>query len=45
VFLFDHFHLILQPTGASNFSDIMHSLKTNFTKEYKNALVCHRLNP
>ena len=35
VFLPDHFHLLLQPTGESNFSDIMHSLKPNFTKEYK----------
>ena len=38
VFLFDHFHLILQPTGASNFSDIMHSLKPAFTREYKDLL-------
>lgn len=38
VFLFDHFHLIIQPTGESNFSDIMHSLKPNFTREYKNLL-------
>ena len=35
VFLFDHFHLLIQPTGESNFSDIMHSFKPNFTKEYK----------
>ena len=35
VFLLDHFHIIIQPTGESNFSDIMHSLKPNFTKEYK----------
>jgi len=35
VFLPDHFHMIIQPTGESNFSDIMHSLKPNFTKEYK----------
>jgi len=35
VFLPDHFHLILQPIGKSNFSNIMHSLKPNFTKEYK----------
>lgn len=38
VFLFDHFHILIQPTGESNFSDIMHSLKPNFTKEYKNLL-------
>jgi len=34
-FLPDHFHVMLQPTGKSNFSDIMHSLKPKFTKEYK----------
>jgi REP-associated tyrosine transposase len=38
VFLFDHFHIIIQPSGESNFSDIMHSLKPNFTREYKNLL-------
>ncbi len=31
VFLLDHFHVIIQPTGERNFSDIMHSLKSNFT--------------
>ncbi|MBX3052192.1 MAG: transposase [Caldilineaceae bacterium] len=35
VFLHEHFHLLIRPTGDSNFSDIMHSLKPNFTKEYK----------
>lgn len=35
VFLPDHFHLLIRPTGESTFSDIMHSLKPNFTKEYK----------
>ncbi len=35
VFLPDHFHVVVQPTGKSNFSDIMHSLKPHFTKEYK----------
>jgi putative transposase len=38
VFLPDHIHLLLQPTGQSTFSQIMHSLKPNFTKAYKNAL-------
>jgi putative transposase len=38
VFLYDHFHLIIQPTGEANFSDIMHSFKPNFTKEYKKLL-------
>ena len=28
-------HMIIQPTGESNFSQIMHSLKPNFTKAYK----------
>jgi len=35
VFLPDHFHVVIQPTGKSNFSDIMHSLKPHFTQEYK----------
>ena len=38
VFLLDHFHMIIQPAGESNFSDIMHSLKPNFTKAYKKLL-------
>ncbi len=38
VFLPDHFHIIIQPTGESNFSQIMHSLKPNFTKAYKKAI-------
>jgi putative transposase len=38
VFLPDHFHLLLNPTGGSNFSQIMHSLKPNFTKAYKEAI-------
>jgi putative transposase len=38
VFLPDHFHLLIRPTGSSTFSDIMHSLKPNFTKEYKRLL-------
>ena len=32
VFLPEHFHILIQPTGESNFSQIMHSLKPNFTK-------------
>lgn len=35
VFLPDHFHIMMRPTGNSNFSQIMHSLKRNFTLEYK----------
>jgi putative transposase len=34
VFLPDHFHIIIQPMGDENFSQIMHSLKPNFTKAY-----------
>jgi putative transposase len=37
VFLHDHLHLLITPTGDSNFSEIMHSLKPNFTKAYKQA--------
>ncbi|MFZ5809647.1 MAG: REP-associated tyrosine transposase [Chloroflexota bacterium] len=35
VFLPDHFHIIIQPKGNNTFSQIMHSFKTNFTKQYK----------
>lgn len=35
VFLPEHFHLLIRPTGASNFSQIMQSLKRNFTLDYK----------
>ncbi len=35
VFMPDHFHLLFRPTGTSNFSQIMHSVKRNFTKAYK----------
>ena len=35
VFLPDHFHCMFQPTGESNFSRIMHSIKTNFTYQHK----------
>jgi putative transposase len=38
VILPDHFHVLLEPTGQSNFSQIMHSLKSNFTKAYKQEL-------
>lgn len=37
VFLPEHFHILIKPTGNSNFSHIMHSLKPNFTKAYKEA--------
>lgn len=37
-FLPDHFHLMIRPTGESNFSAILHSLKPNFSKDY-NALL------
>lgn len=35
VILPDHLHLLIQPCGNSNFSQIMHSLKSNFTHNYK----------
>jgi putative transposase len=38
VLLPDHFHWIITPTGSSNFSKIMQSLKWNFTRNYKIAL-------
>lgn len=38
VFLPDHFHLLVKPTGSSTYSQIMHSLKPNFTKAYKRSI-------
>jgi putative transposase len=35
VFLPDHFHVLFQPSGKCNFSQIMHSIKRNFTVAYK----------
>ncbi|MFN8444375.1 MAG: transposase [Caldilineaceae bacterium] len=40
-FLPEHFHMMIRPTDRSNFSDIMHSLKPNFTKDYKNQIHIH----
>jgi putative transposase len=37
VFLPDHFHLLIRVAGG-NFSEIMHSLKPNFTKAYKSVI-------
>jgi putative transposase len=38
VFLPDHMHLLIRPTGESNFSKIMQSAKTYFTHAYKEAM-------
>jgi len=38
VFLPDHFHVLIQPKGNSNFSQIMHSIKRNFTVAYKRSM-------
>jgi len=35
VFLPDHFHLLIQPVGEYNFSQIMHAFKARFTRTYK----------
>jgi putative transposase len=35
VILPDHLHLLIRPTGASNFSQIMHSVKSYFSHSYK----------
>ncbi len=35
VILPDHFHLLIQPNDKSNFSQIMHSLKSRFTRAFK----------
>jgi putative transposase len=37
VFLPEHLHVMLVPTGSSTFSQIMHSLKPNYSKAYKEA--------
>lgn len=41
VFLPDHFHLLIRPHDGTTFSDVMHSLKRNFSIEYKAALGIH----
>lgn len=38
VFLADHFHLLIKPTGDSNISKIMQSIKVNFVYDYKQVL-------
>ncbi len=38
VILSDHFHILIKPLGNSNFSQIMHSVKYNFTNSYKQNL-------
>lgn len=38
VFLPDHYHLLIRLTGESTFIVILHSLKPNFTKAYKQML-------
>ncbi|HTX91040.1 MAG TPA: transposase [Anaerolineales bacterium] len=38
VYLPDHFHILIQPSEGITFSQIMHSIKANFTKAYKAAL-------
>jgi len=38
VFLPDHIHLLIRPTGESNFSKIMHSAKSYFVYAYKQML-------
>jgi putative transposase len=35
VFRPEHFHIMLHPTGDSNFSKVMQSVKPNVTKDYK----------
>ncbi len=38
VILPDHIHLLIRPTGDSNFSQIMQSRKRNFTIQYKTTI-------
>jgi putative transposase len=37
VFLHDHMHLLIRPTGTSSFSTIMQSAKAYFARSYKGA--------
>jgi putative transposase len=38
VILPDHFHILIQPNGESNFSQIMHSMKMSYTLSLKRLL-------
>ena len=38
VFLWDHFHLLIKPRTGVTHTDIMHSIKPNFTNQYKAAI-------
>ncbi len=38
VFLPDHFHLLIRPVAPVTHSQIMHSIKPNFTKTYKQSI-------
>jgi putative transposase len=38
VFLWEHFHLLVKPDMGVTHSEIMHSIKLNYTKQYKTAL-------
>ena len=40
VFLPEHLHLLIRPEGSTTHSDVMHSLKPNFTKAYKERIGC-----
>lgn len=38
VFLPDHFHLLIRLTGESNFSQIMHSIKSYYSQQHRKRL-------
>ena len=38
VLLPEHFHLLIKPADGVTHSDIMHSIKPNFTKQYKKSI-------
>lgn len=38
VFFPEHFHLLIKPAEGVTHSDIMHSIKPNFTKQYKKSI-------
>ena len=41
VFLHDHFHLLFKPMNGITYTQIMHSIKPNFTKAYKTTVGVH----
>lgn len=41
---YDHFHMLVKPVGEENISEIMRSLKTNFSRN-ANRIICDNFRP